>query len=179
MAEIHINGNGTLEQDLVLFQAELAKRVGNAMNDVGADMQDALARHIETDVYNKYSPIQYQRRSENHGLGTPLNDMQANSHIYNKGAGVTIEYKPTGAHENASWNTANGDDLIGRIEKKNPPYFKKAQGKVPLRPFWQNFVDEMVDDGMLENFFAAAMRRQGEQVIEEGTIVRDANDGAY
>lgn len=177
--EININGGGTLEQDVAAFQLALGKLVGSAMNDVGTDMQDALARHIETDVYEAYSPVSYKRRSENGGLGTPLNDMNANSHIYNHGAGVSIEYKPTGGHANEAWHTADGDALTRRLETKSPPYFKRAQGRVPPRPFWQEFVDEVVDGGMAEHFFAAAMRRLGEEVTEDGNLVRDANDGVY
>lgn len=179
MAGININGNGTLDSDMLTFQSEIVKMVSSAMNDVGADMQDALARHIDKDIYNMYSPVRYERRSENGGLGTPLNDIKANSRIYNHGAGVSLEYKPTGDHANASWHTADADELIRRIETKSPPYFPKAQKRVPSRPFWQNLVNELVDEGMAEHYFAAAMRRRGEEVIEDGAIIRDANDGVY
>ena len=74
----------------------------------------------------------------------------------------------------------HGDDLIGRIENWNPRYsYPPRRKRLPARPFWRNFVSEMVDDGMAEHFFARAMREQGDDVIEDGSIVRESGDGDY
>jgi len=177
MPEININGSGTLAQDLAAFKIELTKRSAAAMDEVGADMQSALAKHIETDVYAAYSPKLYERRGMDGGLVAQA----MTAKIYNHGAGVSIEYKPDGMHPKVpGWNKVHGDDLIGRIEKHSPEYNWLPKNKtIPNRPFWQNFVSEMVDDGTAEYYYAAAMRRQGEDVTEDGAIVREANDGAY
>lgn len=179
---IQISDDGLLETDLKNFQTELAKEVGKAMDDVGADMQDALAQHVETDVYARFSPKEYERR----GAGGGLIAQARTAKIYNHGAGVSLEYKPDGNHpKEGEWEEigvvpVHGDDLIGRIENWNPRYsFPPRKKRLPKRPFWQKFVDEMVDDGMLEHFFVNAMRRQGEEIIEDGQIVREEKDGAY
>lgn len=203
MAEIVLNieasGEGTLDDDLKAVMGEIGAAIKKSMDDVGADMADALKRHIDNDVYRKsiYNPKEYKRRSESNGLGTPLNEMgdlsptgTGNATVYNHGGGLTFEYKPTGEHANSRWSSSatqsgsirnvDGDELIGRIEKKTPSY-NWGNNKVPPRPFWQNFVDEMVDDGELERFFVAAMRFHNKDLnIEESSgVIRDANDGNY
>lgn len=180
--DIQISDDGMLETDLKNFQTELAKKVGKAMDAVGADMQDALAQHIETDVYAIYSPEEYERR----GTGGGLIAQALTAKIYNHGAGVSLEYKPDGSHPKENeWredgvSPVHGDDLIRRIEQWNPKYsYPPKHKRLPKRQFWQKFVNEMVDDGMLEHFFVNAMREQGEEIIEDGNVIRDANDGAY
>ncbi len=165
-----------IDADLRDCLKAFSDKIKTAMNTVGADMQVALAQHIESDVYKAYpNPVEYERRKENGGLIAQARQAK----IYNHGSGVSLEYKPDGMHENPAWHTADADDLIGRIERKSPPYFPKAQERVPERPFWQNFVSEMVDEGMAEHFFAEAMRQLGEDVTEDGTIFREPNDGEY
>lgn len=124
-------------------------------NSVYGDMRDALKRHVESDVYDKslYKPKVYKRRSEAEGRGTPLNDIEGNAFPIIRtipgAAEIGINYMPTGEHKNEKWHTADGNELIGRIEKKNPPYTwePKTGPQIPERPFWQKFVDEMIDTG--------------------------------
>lgn len=182
MAQIELNIHETwgesLESDFDAFKTELAAAIGKAMDDVGANMQEALARHIETDVYAAYKPRMYVRRYDNGGLVAQARTAR----IYNHGAGVSIEYKPDGMHPTVpGWNKVHGDDLIGRIEKHDPEYnwLPKKGKKIPNRPFWQNFVDEMVDDGELERLFQDAMANRGITIeIGEG-VTKEPNDGHY
>lgn len=174
MAEIEVNGPGTLDDDFMAFQTALAKMVSMTIPDIGADMQDALKQRVKTDVYDAYNPIKYKRRGDD-GLGAQAEKAK----IYNHGAGLSIEYKPSGEHSHANWHTADADELISRIETKRPPYFKRAQRKVPQRPFWYNFVSEMVDDATAEFYFANAMRRLGEDIIEDKNVIRETGDGDY
>lgn len=176
---VTVTGLESIDEDFKAFQKELSAKVAAAMDDVGADMSFALQEHIQKDVYDKYSPKVYQRRSENGSLGRPLIDPQANITINNRGEGLSLIYSPTGEHSNASWHTADDDDLIRRIEQKSPPYFAKAQGKVPPRPFWQNFVNEMTDQDKMAIYFAQAMREQGIEVELDTGVEREAADGDY
>ena len=67
-------------------------------------MKDALQKHIKQDVYDTYTPKVNQRRRENLLLSTPLNNMEANTYIFNKGTGVTLEYLPTSDHAAVKWS---------------------------------------------------------------------------
>lgn len=168
----------SLENDVKAFKAELSAAMGKAMDEVGADMQEALARHIETDVYPAYQPKMYERRYDNGGLVAQARSAK----VYNHGAGVSLEYKPDGTHPTISgWHKVDGDDLIGRIEKHSPEYnwLPKRGKQIPNRPFWQNFVDEMVEDAELERFFVNAMKAQGFEIEIGGGVERDSQDGQY
>lgn len=176
---VRVSGLESIDEDFKAFQAELSAAVRGAMDDVGERMKDALRRHIEQDVYEAYTPEVYQRRSENLLLGTPLNNMDANAYVWNHGAGLTLDYLPTGEHETRKWSGADGDALVGRIEKKSPPY-NWGDEKVPARPFFQNFVDEMTAQGELGRFFVEAMRAQGIVVEDDGAgVARESGDGEY
>lgn len=177
--EINLNGSGTPEEELTAFlRYGFSRALSEAINDVGADMQDSLARHIETDVYAKYpNPSMYERRKMDGGLVAQA--MKAK--IYNGGNRIAIEYKPDGMHPTvAGWHKVDADDLVGRIEKHSPEYnWLPKKRKIPNRPFWQKFVDEMVNDGMAEYFLANALRRRDFDVVEDGDVVREPTDGAY
>lgn len=176
--EINISGEGTLKNDLDTYlKGIFSPAVQKALDDVGADMQSALARHVETDVYSTYQPNVYERRGENGGIIAQAREAR----IYNHGNGVAIEFKPDGTHPTESaWSKVHGDDLIGRIEKHSPEYqWIPKKRRLPNRPFWQKFVNEMVDEGMTEHYFADAMRRLDFDVTEDGSVTRDGEDGEY
>ena len=176
---IGISGLESLDKDLKDMQTRIETAVRNSMDTIGVQMKDALKTHIETDVYDAYTPTVYKRRSEHPSLGTPLNDMDANTYIFNKGAGVTLVYLPTGDHAVSKWSGADGDNLVGRIEKKSPAY-NWGDDDVPERPFFQNFVSEMTDEGELERFFMEAMAGNGFIVESDGSgVIRESEDGYY
>lgn len=160
-----------------------AEAMGRVANEVYGDMKDSLQEHIRTDVYSEYKPKVYKRRREYAGFGPALINIDRNSVPIIKpgkgGAQVGIIYMPSGEHERERWHTADGDDLIGRIEKKDPPYTWDAKKRKPIppRPFWQNFVDEMVGSG-----FAASVSRafKGEGIeISDISVEREPEDGNY
>ncbi len=188
--DIKIESEGSLKDDLTSFlKGTLSPAVTKALDSVGADMASALERHIQKDVYDKYSPAVYKRRSENTGLGTPLSEMGdlkpgggGNATVFNHGNGLTFDYSPTGEHTTTKWHTADGDEIIGTIEKLSPPYtWPPKKRKMPQRPFWQNFVDEMVDAQELEQYFVNSLLMINADigVRADGGITRDAQDGNY
>ena len=173
-----VSGESSIDKDLNAFKAELGTKVAKAMDDVGADMVELLKKHIISDVYEAYPrPKVYKRRSDNSSLGTPLSDMEKNTIVFNKGAGVSVAYIPMGAHAYRKWHTDDKDQIIGKIEKKSPPY-KWGNDTVPERPFWQYFVSELIEGGELDRYFASAMMMQGE-IVEPTGVIRQADDGDY
>lgn len=168
----------------------LISEIDSAISDTMLDAKDALRKHIREDVYSEsvYSPKVYRRRSEHKGLGTPLDYLEKpNAQIIPPSGGnvnghlvVTsrLYYNPTGEHKKAKWHTADHSDLIGRIEKKSPPY-TWGQDQVPPRPFWQNFINEMVGDGELEKSFVRHLKRTEKDVVSDGALTEDRNDREY
>ena len=102
--------------------------------------------------------------------------------IFGKMAADTLGLSDIGKIIHPSeFNKVDGDDLIGRIEKHDPEYnwLPKKGKQIPNRPFWQNFVDEMVDDAELERFFVNAMKTQGFEIEIGCGVERETSDGKY
>ena len=177
-------------EDLQVMQ-EIANEIGAALTSVMEHSRDILKRHIDEDVYDHsiYTPKVYKRRSENEGMGVSLAEQtqekpytQVIAPALGKQAnGFWVQsrlwFHPSGEHKYKKWNTANDSELMGRIEKKDPEY-SWGQNEVPQRPFWQRFVDEMVDGGELEKSFVDAM--SANEIIEaDGSVIEDPHDRTY
>lgn len=184
-----VTGQNSLDAEFRRFKALLAMSMKKALEQTNADMQEALKRHIESDVYAAYKPLVYERRSENGGMGAPLSDLKTNVgfsdtqvSVEPQGVGAMTQFHfiPTGEHTVSRWHTADGNELIGRIERKNPPY-TWGNNSVPERPFWQNFVDEMIDEGGAAEMFERAMTLIAPtlELEADGSIIREPNDGTY
>lgn len=161
-------------------------------NAVYADMKDALDSHIQSDVYHEYIPKMYKRRRDDPRRGISLAE-SVEDERYTKQIGpfdyasmelvAGLSYEPTGQHEETwRWSDTNGDKLIGRIEKKDPPYNWEPKGeKIPERPFWKRFVEEMIEGGRIERILETELKRLG---IAESTdhitgVIRQSEDGNY
>ena len=161
---------------------------------VATELRDVLGFHIRHDVYDAYEPtglIHYERRSENSGLGTSLlesadeDNAQSIFKLESNGSWTSgIRYEPTAEHENYEWSDPDlePDRLISRIEKKDPPYnFEPKKGKIPKRPFWQEFVAEMIEGERFAKTVEEILKEKG--IAEPGDsitgVVREESDGNY
>ena len=193
---VSVAGIEGIDKEFAEFQKKLGSQVQKAMSAMEAPLKDDLFRHIEQDVYNAYKPKVYPRRRDNPEFGTALNDMDANVTFYNRGAGFTLQYAPSGEHSGTTAdlpssspyydaddprpikpNPVHGDELIRRIETGRGYDWNVYPGK---RPFWQKFVNEEMD-GQLAQHFAEAMRSQGVQdlTVDWSDVVREDGDGEY
>lgn len=183
-----VDGIESIDNDFRQFMNTLIVDMFDALPKVMDDAKENLEQHIETDVYKAYSPKVYKRRSENEGLGTPLNYMESpNVKIISPAGGkvgdklqvtTKLYYNPTGNHSVKKWHGVDYNELISRIEKKDPAYHW-GNDDVPPRPFWQNFVTDMVDGNGLESFFAQHMKEAGETIVQDGDVTEDAFDREY
>lgn len=207
MAEISltftVTGDKEIDEDLKAVQLELRQKMIKGLPNVRNDMLDSLEKHLLSDVYRAYRPKEYPRRKDHPEFGPSLIDFTTKGQVRNIGnisedgtwaevgfdylpdgshSGTTADLDPTSAYYDADHprklkpNPVHRNELIRRIESGKGYDWKRHPGK---RPFWQNFVNEMVDDGMLEYFFAKAMREQGEDVVEDGSLFRESTDGSY
>lgn len=202
----NVTGEDTLDADWNAEKALISAAVTHAMVKIGGLMTDALKKHIDKDVYAKFVPKDYPRRSEHPQFGTPLNDVATNSHaifdvIPGKiGGRVGLDYRPTGEHSGTTadldaysayydadnprpikayppkGDRTDGDDLIRRIETGIGYTWRRKPGK---REFWKNFVNEMTDDGEIAATFRLAMLENGYQIDMADGVIREAGDGTY
>ena len=185
----HFTGIDDFDAQLSAFMNTLATNIGTAAETALDDAKETLRQKILSEVESDdvYKPKVYKRRSEKTGRGTPLSDMKAYARII-KAAGGNVNgrlqvtsrlyYNPQGGHTVQRWHTADYDDLIGRIEKKSPAY-TWGRDKVPARPFWQHFIDEMVDQKELEKAFVWAMSGSEPTIKVDGNLVEDTYDREY
>ncbi len=181
---MHIKLDKSLVQAL---DGEITTAIGSIMQDcqaaldgVAAEAKDALFRHISDDVYKKWSPSEYVRRYEDGGLIdfsiTPTITGPASEIRGKKFASVfEMRYKPDGQSE--QWRApADGDALIHRIESGNGYEWGKHPGP---RPFWTNFVNEMIDQNQFADSFLRNMALLGETVEGTAEVIRTDGDGDY
>ena len=95
--------------------------------------------------------------------------------------GIQMDYEPSGEvdppDKYGDQDYLNGDALIGRIEHLNPDY--NWTHHPPARPFFENFVTEMVDDGRAEEKLVWAMNQQdrGLEIEANGCTGREGDEG--
>ena len=152
------------------FRTELQNiepRIGSAMAAVASAAKSSLKSHIQSDVYDKWSPTTYIR------TGGIISDGATETTA--SSSRMSLEYTPSGSSE--QWeHPVSGSALVGRIESGSGYEWSRHPG---ARPFWQKFVDEMINGGMATAFDSAMYAELGD-IYEGGTVVsRDSADGEY
>ena len=167
------------EQDMAALEKQVKDAFRGSRKVLADDMRLCLQDHVEADVYDKFQPTEYVRRGEDGGLA----DMQASATVYSDerdgGMNLTLLYHPSGAVDGEGNDVdphVDGDDLITRIEKKDPEY--NWRRKPPKRPFFSNFVQEMVDGGRAEETLVRAMNAADPTLgmAESGGVIREEDD---
>lgn len=167
------------EQDVATLEKQVKDAFRASRQQLADDMRLCLQDHVEADVYDKFQPTEYVRRREDGGLA----DMRASATVYSDerdgGMNLTLLYQPSGATDGAGNDIdphVDGDDLINRIEKKDPEY--NWRRKPPKRPFFSNFVQEMTNGGRAEETLVRAMNAADPSLglTEDAGIIREEDD---
>lgn len=161
-----------LDEDMAALEQRFKAALAGAMPTLREDLSQCLFEHVQGDVYEKFDPKEYIRRGEYGGLA----DIDGNTQFTVSEDSVSMDYQPSGESEQVE-SPLNGDALIGRIEHLDPPY--DWTRRPPARPFFENFVTEMVEDGRAEKKLVWAMNQQdGELEIEaNGCTSREGDEG--
>lgn len=168
-----------LNEDLAALEAEVKNAFRNSRKAMADDMRACLQDHVYADVYEKLTPYEYVRRGESGGLA----DMKASATVYSDerlgGMELTLLYQPDGSQDgegNPVEKAVSGDDLINRIEKKDPEYNWTRKPK--KRPFFRNFVEEMIEGRRAEDTLVAAMNAADPALglAADGDMTRESDD---
>ena len=205
--KVEVSGEDSIIDDIKrLANMPAIKRVNTSIYEY---MEAKLQEHIQTDVYEAYDPTMYPRRVDYPQYGKPMIDTKAYAHMEHiwpsseliaAGGlewGVSLEYLPSGSHSGKFGeffpesylkekdippdapikpNPVHGDDLIRRIETASG-YDWKYHGD--RRPFWYNFVEELIATGF-SDALQKALELEGYEVTPEaGDVQREIDDGAY
>jgi len=159
-----IEGWETVEEEKKQFIKGVNVATRKALVYVSSELVAKLQQHIQTDVYNAYTPRVYKRRSDNPSLGLPLPDKAYfYTPIPNNGR-LEFEYLPSGDHQNPDWVTRHGDELIRQLQN-GYKYITEIEGEevtkeVPARPFWDNFFEEQMNGGLTSAFINGMLMQQ-------------------
>ena len=166
----------SVTKDYLDFYKKVQHATHAGLVAVGSELTKQLQKHIQTEVYNAYTPKSYERRVE-FGGGIPIisaqnMDMQINKNM------LTFTYEPSGKNSRyPASRYVDGDALISAIE--NSDYTWKGTDEIPKRPFWNAFVDEMVGaNGQAEDVLVKTMNQTEPslQVKKDGNIQPDGRD---
>lgn len=165
--KVEFNESELLQEYADWGATEVNPALRDANSAVAAIAKDSLRQHIQADVYDKWSPSVYRRTG---GIvdGSAI-DATAGPAL------MVLEHFPSG--ESSQWeHPASNDALIARIENGSGYEWRKHPGP---RPYWKNFVNEMIASGFANAFDAAMSARFGFD-YEGGTVVeRESGDGSY
>ena len=165
--KVEFNEN-ELKQEIANWgSTEMNPALAVANSAVAAIAKDALRKHIQTDVYDAWTPKEYIRTG---GIidGSAIESTSGP-------ALMILEHFPSG--ESEQWERpVSGDAMIARVENGSGYEWRRHPGP---RPYWKNFVNEMVDTGFAAAFDASMSAQLGAN-YEGGTIVeRESGDGDY
>ena len=177
MAKLVGKFNG-FEQDMAALEKQVKDAFRASRPALAEEMRQCLREHVVEDVYDKLVPEEYVRRRGTKGLA----DMNASATVYSDerdgGMNLTLLYHPcvaTDGNGESIYPHVDGDDLVNRIEKNDPAY---NWGRRPKnRPFFRNFVEEMLD-GRAEETLVRAMNGADptRDLAEDTGMIREEDD---
>ena len=167
------------DADLKALEVQVCKSLLQAGRALQADAKACLQEHIEADVYSEFEPFAYVRRGGNGGLADVEQNSTAPSPTATpNGVEIQLVYTPDGRTDgdgNAIEPHVDGDALINRIEKSDPDYNWNRMRRPENRPFFRNFVEEMIEGQRAENTLVAAMNAANPTLglAADGNIIRE------
>lgn len=169
----------SVTKDYLDFYKKVQNATQAGLTAVGSEMTKQLQKHIQSDVYDAYTPKSYMRRID-YGGGTPIISPK-NMDLQLGKMSLTFSYEPSGRNTRyPDSDHVDGDELINAIE--NSDYTWKGTEQIPERHFWNNFVDDMVGaSGQAERVFAKGMNtaQPDLQARADGNMHMDGNETIF
>ncbi len=166
-----MTGEESVYQDVNGEMQKIFTASSESLHDVGTQMIRNLQKHIREDWYLPWGkPKEYIRRTDM-GVQGALGDPQ-NMDVRVSGLSLSFVYSPMGdMYSNSSGRRADGDRLIEIIQKNDGwtwrPNLDTKGRKIMPRPFWDKFVEEQENNGIIDAFISG-MKSRGYTVKAEG-----------
>lgn len=176
-----VSGVDEIDVDLSETWERIWDLTENGLNYVGAGMIPSLQNHLWRDWYYAWQPKVYQRRTDDGGIGggigRPLGSYLNMDYDSEPGT-MEFRYEPTGEHFVDAWHTNDGDEIIEMIQY---PYNRwtwiPKHSHAPQRMFWNNFVDDQINGGIITSFARGMLPEF--VVIPEGGVADVVQDDEY
>lgn len=146
--KITVRGANSIVKDVNEIIPDISAQAESALRIVGREMRESLSSEIiPREVYEKYQPVEYIRRSEDPSLGTPLNAVTSPPFGYlverdGREMNLKFFYLPDGRHKVQEWHSRDEDTLIKWLQEGVP------EKGIPPRPFWEIFLEEQSTDAL-------------------------------
>lgn len=176
MLSAKLTGGNSISKEYGTFTTKAYHAMQAGLVAVGSELTKQLQVHVQTDVYDAYTPKDYIRRLGRGGL-IDSRYMKTSQ----RSMSVELTYLPSGYNPHYDGEDyVSGDELISAIETSH--YTWQGTENIPERHFWNNFVEEAVGDhGWAEQVFVqAANCADGElKIVADGHIERDTGDTLF
>ena len=176
MLSFNVRGADSIEKEYKAFNTKVYHAMQEGLTAVGSELTKQLQAHVQTDVYDAYTPKDYMRRLGSGGL-IDSRYMKTSQHQMS----VDLTYEPSGYNPQYDGEDyVSGDELINAIETST--YTWQGTEDIPERHFWNNFVEEAVGaNGWTERVLVQAMNQAEKDldVVADGRIERDGNDTIF
>lgn len=176
MVSVKLAGINSVNKDYKVFNVSVYRAMQIGLTAVGSELTKQLQKHIQTDVYNAYTPKDYIRRTEHGGL---IDSRYMK--LSQRSMAVELTYLPSGFNSKYPDNSyKSGDDLIHSIETSH--YSWAGTDDIPERHFWNNFVEDAVGtNGWTEQILVKTMNQAEKNLgaIADGRIEHDGNDTIF
>lgn len=158
---------GSLREDLESATREVKAQIPFALHYVGAEMRERLQEKARTVWYDGYTPLNYDRRTDT-GEGIALADSRTMQIDVDEDS-LSFTYEPVSNQWIPPDEDVSGDHLINIIQTGTGGFWisPKGEKRVPPRPYWNEFIADMENDGIISAFIAG---------MEPFTVVKDGRD---
>lgn len=175
--KVTVEGIDSIDKNFDAVMKEIDNAVNYGLEVVGTEMRGSLQVHIMDDVYEQYEPEVYLRRVDYPEYGVSMMD-SSNIEEQIENGRLHFSYAFSGvntAFEGAPYYKQS-DKIIKAIQD-GVNYSWDVD--IEPRPFWDNFVADMIDKGMAEQYLVKAMNYYDDrlQVKGDGKVIKDGNDG--
>lgn len=165
-----------LVEELNAAADDVKKKIPGALQFVGADMQESLMRHLREDWYEAWGePLVYERDADKRPARSIMS--KTRMHVEVDGEKLLFDYMDNKRIASGSWTE---DDQVIKVIGSNsgwqfPPKRDIFGRYVMPRPFWNNFVNEMKNEGIMQSFITG-MKLQGISIEKDTAGVNFSPD---
>lgn len=182
MLTFKVQGIESIQSEFDEFNRKVIRATDYGLKSLASELTPALQRHIQSDVYAAYTPEQYQRRYDHPQYGRSLfSEKNMSWNIVNQSGGqrgVEFTYEPNGqnTHYPNADHYLDGDSIISVLQEDKGYLWLNSGSIGEERPFWDNFVEEIVQEG--DKWFAQGFNQSDPsiQAKSDGKIMREASD---
>lgn len=148
-------------KNLKELRADLEKKIEASLaSNVAKQVEKTVKEHIQTDVYNSYSPVIYERRNE-------LKDAPFYHDVYNVAGIITLQSYSTASSNvslvyGSSYDGQAGDFAQMINDGKVPNIFNNLRyiWQTP-RPFYDNAILELKNGGLVKAALQRGLAQRG------------------